>query len=76
MYHTIEFAGKFLVDLEMKPSDRLARMVVDKGTRMFARVRPYVVETIQGPVEVADLCFEDGSTARAVPFERFSFVDK
>ncbi len=45
-----------------------------KGTRVRAQVKPYVVEADDGPVEVADLFFEDGTATRAVPFALFSFV--
>jgi hypothetical protein len=34
-----------------------------------------VVETKRGPVEMADLSFEDGTAARRVPYRYFSFVD-
>ena len=43
---------------------------------MSAQIRPYVVETKQGPVEVADLFLEDGSVARAVRMATFSFIDE
>jgi hypothetical protein len=33
------------------------------------------METAGGLVEVADLCFEDGTVTRQVPFERFRFVE-
>jgi len=33
------------------------------------------METKSGPVETADLFFEDGSTIRAVRFAWFRFVD-
>jgi len=33
------------------------------------------METEDGPVEVADLFFADGTTTRRVRFESFSFVD-
>jgi hypothetical protein len=39
------------------------------------QIKPYVMETEDGPIEVADLFFVDGTTARMVPFESFSFVD-
>jgi hypothetical protein len=33
-----------------------------------------VVETDDGPVEVADLFFADGTTTRSVRFEAFAFA--
>lgn len=76
MYHTIEFGEEILVDLEASYTDRLERMVIQKGTRAQVQVKPYVVETETGLVEVADLFFEDGTTARLVPFEYFAFVEE
>lgn len=75
MYHTIEFATEFMVDLEISPKHRLERMLVYRGIHFKAQIKPYVVETEDGLVEVADLFFTDGTTARMVPFELFSFVD-
>jgi hypothetical protein len=75
MYHTLEFAVEFMVDLEVARNQPLERMLIRRGTRARAQLRPHVVETDDGPVEVADLFFEDGTTVRAVRFAWFSFVD-
>jgi hypothetical protein len=75
MYHTIQFAAEFTADLESSPRHRLERLVLRRGTRRRAQIKPYVVEGGCGLVEVADLFFEDGTTARSVPFACFSFVD-
>lgn len=75
MYHTIEFADEFLVDLEISPKHWLERLRIQSGTRLKAQLKPYVVETEDGPVEVADLFFPDGTTTRSVPFQCFSFVN-
>jgi hypothetical protein len=75
MYHTIEFSVEFMVDLEISPKHWLERMLIRRGTRLQAQIKPYVVETEDGPVEVADVFFADGTTTRRVPFEWFSFVD-
>jgi len=75
MYHTIEFADELVFDLEISPKHCLERMVVRKGTRLQAQIKPYVVKTEDGLVEVADLFFPEGTTTRMVPFESFSFVD-
>ena len=75
MYHTIEFSDEFMVELEISPKHWLERLLIRIGTRLRAQIKPYVVETGEGPVEVADLFFADGTTTRRVPFEWFSFVD-
>jgi hypothetical protein len=75
MYHTIEFTDKFSGDLEISCKHRLERIVLPSGTRVRAQIRPYVRETIDGPVEVADLFFEDGTVTRGVPFASFSLLE-
>jgi hypothetical protein len=75
MNHTIEFAVELQADLEISPQQHLERLLLRKGTRLPAQVRPYVVEGDDGPVEVADLFFADGTATRTVPFACFSFVD-
>ena len=75
MYHTIEFTMPLEADLERSPRDRLERVAFRTGTRVPAQIRPYVIEGGQGPVEVADLFFADGSTVRRVPSAFFNFVD-
>jgi hypothetical protein len=75
MYHTIEFGVELVADLEVSPKDRLECLVVYEGTRLQAQLKPYVVESEDGPVEVADLFFEDGTATRRVPFACFSFAE-
>jgi hypothetical protein len=75
MYHTVEFAVEFVADLEVPRRHRLERVLLHKGARRQAQIKPYVVETEDGPVEVADLFFEDGTATRTVPFACFSLVD-
>jgi hypothetical protein len=75
MYHAIEFSKQFTVDLEISPRDRLERLLIRKGSRLQAQIKPYVIEGDDGPVEVADLYFMDGTTIRTVPFAFFSLVD-
>jgi hypothetical protein len=75
MYHTIEFTDELTVDLETSPKQWLERMLIRRGTRLQAQIKPYVMETDSGPVEVADLYFADGTTTRKVRFESFRFVD-
>jgi hypothetical protein len=71
MFHTIEFT----VDLARSPGERLEMVVLRRGDRLPAQLRPHVVEAADGPVEVADLFFEDGTSVNNVPFACFSFVD-
>jgi hypothetical protein len=75
MYHTIEFGVEFTADLEISPRQRLERLLLRRGTRRQAQIKPYVVEGEEGPLEVADLFFEDGTITRTVPFACFSFVE-
>jgi hypothetical protein len=75
MYHTIEFAIELAADLEISRKHPLERVRIHKGTRARVQIKPYVVESDDGPVEVADLFFENGTTTRMVRFEWFAFVE-
>ena len=75
MYHTIEFGVELVAELEISPKQPLECLVVYQGARLQAQIKPHVVEGEDGPVEVADLFFEDGSATRRVPFAYFSFVE-
>ena len=75
MFHTIEFAVDFTVDMEVSRKKPLERVCMQKGTRRRAQLRPYITETTKGPIEVADLFFEDGFAIRMVPYAWFSFLD-
>jgi len=75
MYHTITFLVNRLFDVEVSSKQPLERVLIRPGTRLRAQIKPYVLETEDGPVEVADLFLEDGTATRAVPFACFSFVD-
>ena len=75
MYHTIEFARDVVVDLQRSQRQRLEKTLMRKGSRVQVQVRPYVAEMVEGPVEMADLFFDDGTSTSAVPFRWFSFVD-
>jgi hypothetical protein len=76
MFHTLVFHCELLVDLAVSPRKPLERLLLKKGARIDAEVKPYVVETADGLVEVADLFFPDGTSTSAIPFACFSFVDK
>jgi hypothetical protein len=76
MYHNIEFRMDGLVDLEVPGTTRLQQLAIQNGTRVRAQVKPYVVESKRGPIEVADLFFEEGTAARGVRFVSFRFLDE
>jgi hypothetical protein len=76
VYHTIQFAVEFEAALEVSRKLPLERVRIRKGDRVEAQVRPHVVEGDDGPVEVADLFFVDGTVTRNVPFESFAFVEE
>jgi hypothetical protein len=75
MYHLIEFNAEFLADLEISPKQRMEWLRIQRGMRVHVGLRPYVIESVSGPIEVADLYFDDGTVSREVPFERFRFVE-
>jgi hypothetical protein len=75
MYHIIEFTDDMWADLERSPKQPLERVQLRRGTKMRAQVRPHIIETHAGPVELADLFFEDGTAARNIPFYRFAFAE-
>jgi hypothetical protein len=74
MYHLIQFRHNLSLDVEVVPRQPFQRKRAIEGTWLRVRLRPYVVETRFGPIWVADFCFSDGTTARGVPFEWFSFA--
>jgi hypothetical protein len=67
MYDTIEFASEFIANLEVCPNSRVEGLVIRKGELFRARIKPYVAETADGPVEVADLFLDDGTPTFQVP---------
>jgi hypothetical protein len=75
MYHQLQFRLNFHMDLKVPGRARLELLRIRKGTFLTAMIRPYIAETPEGPVEMADLDLADGSAALGVPFEAFQFVD-
>jgi hypothetical protein len=75
MFHTVEFVVDLHMAVGRSPGERLEMVVLRRGDRLPAQLRPHVVECFGGPVEVADLLFEDGTAVPNVPFACFSFVD-
>ena len=76
MYHIVEFRVSGLAELDTPGDQRSLQVFIKKGTRVRAEVKPYVVESDHGPVEVADLWAEDGTSARAVRFAAIRFIDE
>jgi hypothetical protein len=74
VYHLIEFVADCCTDLERGSHHPLEQVGLHRGTRRRVQLRPHVIEDETGPVEVADLFFEDGSAARNVPFSVFTFM--
>jgi hypothetical protein len=74
MYHTLQFTEDYKGKREIARNQRLERIRIKTGSQVRAEVKPYVVEGADGPVEVADLFFEDGTATRTVPFAYFAFV--
>lgn len=75
MFHTLAFVKDHWVDLQRSAGQPLERVLLRRGTHRRARLQPRIVETGEGPVEVADLFFEDGSFSRSVPFAVFHFPE-
>jgi hypothetical protein len=76
MYHTLRFIHDLTVDLAISPRQPLERLRIGKGSRLVAQVRPYVVDGDDGPVEVADLFFANGTSALGIAFANFTFADR
>jgi hypothetical protein len=64
MYHSIEFRLDGLVELEGPGSMRL-QPILQNGTRVRAQVKPYVVQSKRGPIEVPTCSWK--TVARLVP---------
>jgi hypothetical protein len=75
MYHSIKFTSDCRLDLELSPKHWLEETLIQKDIPVTAQIKPYVLETADGPVEVADLFFADGTATRRVRFDRFCFVE-
>jgi hypothetical protein len=75
MYHPIRFAEDLWLDLERSSKHPLERVFLRANTQRRVQLRPFILETEDGPMEMADLFFEDGTTARGIPFASFTFVE-
>jgi hypothetical protein len=67
MYNVVEL----LCDCWAEAARSPGQVLLPGGTWLRARVRPRLA---QGE-EVADLCFDDDTVARCVPFAAFAFAD-
>jgi len=76
MLHAIEFRWLVIAEVDRPDYVFLERVIIKEGTRLQAEIKPYVAESDDGPIEVADLHMQDGSVARAVRFAAFRFLDQ
>ena len=75
MFHLIKFNTDAHVDVEISPRHRLKHLRIRAGTIARVILRPHIAEAAAGPVEVADLFFQDGIATRHVPFKKFRFIE-
>jgi hypothetical protein len=76
MFHLVEFVADRWVGLEHPKGKPLQQVLMRRGTRRKAEIRPRVIEHPKmGLIESADLLFEDGTSARNVPFGCFMFAE-
>jgi hypothetical protein len=75
MIHRIEFRWLVLAEIDGPEYGLIQSVVIKQGTRLSAKIKPYVAESPDGPIEVSDLYLEDGSVVRAVRFAAFQFLD-
>lgn len=73
MYHKLRFHVDYNADLYMKGKSRLEQVIFRAGEIVEAQVRPFIIETDEGPVETADLFLAGDGTLLEVRMEYFSF---
>ncbi len=76
MAHLIEFVTDWWVYLKQAEAEEPNLVLLRRGSRRRVVLRPRIWEGRRGPLEVADLHFEDGSTAWGVPFACFAFAEE
>jgi hypothetical protein len=74
--HVIVFVADWWTELDRCDGRPLERVLLPRGARLGARLRPRIVDVERSPVEVADLCLDDGGVIWGVPFATFSFADQ
>jgi hypothetical protein len=75
VYHVIAFVAGVWADREWDSRRPAERVLLRGGSRVRAQVRPRILAGRYGPVEAADLFFEDGTVVRKMPFALFAFAD-
>ena len=76
MFHSIEFRWLVLTEIDGPEYGRMQGVVINEGTRLSAKIKPYLAESPDGPIEMADLYLEDSSLIRAVRFAAFQVLDE
>ena len=74
MHHRLLFRGDYELDLQVSGKTRLEKVMMRDGEVVEATVQPHVVESADGPVEVADLQL-GGGTLMGVRMECFRFFE-
>ena len=75
MYHAIKFTSQCVADLEVSRRQPLERVLIPAGMQLRAQLKPYVIESDYGPIEMADLFLEDDTAVRMIPFACFAFEE-
>ncbi len=75
MSHTLRFTKDVVAELKASPRKPVEVVLIREGECLTTGIRPHVMETSEGPVEVADLFLQDGNTACRVPFGCFTFAE-
>jgi hypothetical protein len=75
MTHPIEFRWLALAEIDGPEYGLRQGIVITEGTRLSAKVKPYVAESPDGPIEMVDLYLDDSSVVRAVRRAAFQFLD-
>lgn len=73
MYHKLRFRTSQELDLQIPGKGRLEKVKFRRGDVIEAYVRPYIIESEDGPVEIADLNLGREGTLVGVPMEFFRF---
>jgi hypothetical protein len=68
VYYNIEFRLKGVAELETPSRLHLEQLAIKPGTRLLAEIKPYVIESKFGPVEVADLLLDGRLTGPRLCF--------
>jgi hypothetical protein len=75
MSHPIEFRWLVIAEIDGPEYGIMQSVVIKEGTRLSAKIKPYVAEPPGGLIEMADLYLADSSVVRAVRLAAFQFLD-